>query len=98
MRCSDHLHHGSRRCKDENSSDERGCSRVPRKTVRSSLITQKSSCCSKYEYVKSLHLSKSRGDVSLEVSVGDGATIAAPVTDHAERTFERIIGKSTALE
>jgi transcriptional regulator with GAF, ATPase, and Fis domain len=30
--------------------------------------------------------------------VGDGATITDPVTDHAERAFERIIGNSTALE
>src|SRR6202795_4694115 len=98
MQYSGHLRHGSWRRQDENSSDERGCSRVPRKTVRSSLIAQKSSCCSEYEYVKSLHLSQSRGDVSLEVSVGDGATITDPVTDHAERAFERIIGNSTALE
>jgi len=48
--------------------------------------------------VKSLHLSQSRGDVSLEVSVGDGATITDPATDHAERAFERIIGDSPALE
>src|ERR1700731_4767161 len=88
MQYSGHLRHGSWRRQDENSSDEGGCSRVPRKTVRSSLVTQKSSCCSEYEYVKSLHLSRSRGDVSLEVSVGD----------HAERTFERIIGNSAALE
>src|SRR5580704_12617737 len=98
MQYSGHLRHGSWRRQDENSSDERGCSRVPRKTVRSSLVTQKSSCCSEYEYVKSLHLSRSRGDVSLEVSVGDHATITDSVTDHAERTFERIIGNSAALE
>ena len=48
--------------------------------------------------MKSLHLSQSRGDVSLEVSVGDGATITDPATDHAERAFERIIGDSPALE
>jgi formate hydrogenlyase transcriptional activator len=30
--------------------------------------------------------------------VGDGATITAPVTDQVERTFERIIGSSAALE
>ena len=30
--------------------------------------------------------------------MGDGATITDPVTDHAERAFERIIGNSTALE
>src|ERR1700675_4495868 len=98
MQYSGHLRHGSWRRQDENSSDERRVSRVPRKTVRSSLVTQKSSCCSEYEYVKSLHLSQSRGDVSVEVSVGDGATITDPVTDHAERAFERIIGNSTALE
>jgi formate hydrogenlyase transcriptional activator len=34
----------------------------------------------------------------VEVSVGDGATIAARVTDQVERTFERIIGSSAALE
>ena len=34
----------------------------------------------------------------MEVSVGDGATITDSVTDHAERTFERIIGNSAALE
>jgi formate hydrogenlyase transcriptional activator len=34
----------------------------------------------------------------VEVSVGDGATITDSVTDHAERTFERIIGNSAALE
>src|SRR6202453_1605314 len=98
MRYSGYFRHGSWRCQDENSSDERGCSRVPCKTVRSSLVTQKSSCCSEYEYVKRLHLSQSRGNVSLEVSVGDGATITDPVTDHAERAFERIIGNSTALK
>src|ERR1700731_3342931 len=98
MQYSGHLRHGSWRRQDENSSDEGGCSRVPRKTVRSSLVTQKSSCCSEYEYVKSLHLSQSRGDVSLEVSVGDAATITDPVRDHADRAFERIIGNSTALE
>jgi formate hydrogenlyase transcriptional activator len=32
------------------------------------------------------------------VSVGDQATITAPVTDPVERTFERIIGSSAALE
>src|ERR1700723_2081504 len=98
MQYSGHLRHRSWRRRDENSSDERGCSRVPRKTVRSSLLTQESSCCSEYEYVKSLHLSQSRGDVNVEVSVGDGATITDSVTDHAERTFERIIGNSAALE
>src|ERR1700723_1846719 len=98
MQYSGHLRHRSWRRRDENSSDERGCSRIPRKTVRSSLVAQKSSCCSEYEYVKSLHLSQSRGDVSVEVSVGDGATITDSVTDHAERTFERIIGNSAALE
>src|SRR6202041_1588845 len=98
MQYSGHLRHSSWRRRDENSSDERGCSRIPRKTVRSSLVAQKSSCCSEYEYLKSLHLSQSRGDVSVEVSVGDGATITDSVTDHAERTFERIIGNSAALE
>src|SRR3984957_16866207 len=98
MQYSGHLRHSSWRRRDENSSDERGCSRIPRKTVRSSLVAQKSSCCSEYEYVKSLHLSQSRGGVSGEVSVGDGATITDSVTDHAERTFERIIGNSAALE
>src|ERR1700723_3371235 len=98
MQYSGHLRHSSWRRRDENSSDERGCSRIPCKTVRSSLVAQKSSCCSEYEYVKSLHLSQSRGDVSVEVSVGDGATITDSVTDHAERTFERIIGNSAALE
>ncbi len=33
------------RIRAKNSSDERGCSRVPRKTVRSSLVAQKGPCC-----------------------------------------------------
>jgi DNA-binding NtrC family response regulator len=39
------LHHGSWRCEDQNSGDERGCSRVPCKTVRSSLVAEKGPCC-----------------------------------------------------
>jgi formate hydrogenlyase transcriptional activator len=35
---------------------------------------------------------------SVEVSVGDGATITNPMTDQIDRTFERIIGSSAALE
>ena len=38
------------------------------------------------------------GDVSIEVSVGDYATVMNPKPDQAERTFERIIGNSAALE
>ena len=40
---------------------------------------------------------QSRGE-SVEVSVRDCATITDPMTDEAERTFERIIGNSAALE
>jgi formate hydrogenlyase transcriptional activator len=38
------------------------------------------------------------GPLSVEVSVGDYATIPSPGADQAERTFERIIGNSAALE
>jgi transcriptional regulator with GAF, ATPase, and Fis domain len=36
--------------------------------------------------------------LSVEVSVGDYATVTNPVPDQAERAFERIIGNSAALE
>ena len=39
------FHHGSWRCQDENSSNERGCSRVPHKTIRSSPAAQKGPYC-----------------------------------------------------
>src|SRR5882672_290734 len=48
MQCSDHLHHGSWRCEDANSSDERGCSRVPCETVRSSIVAQNGPCRTGY--------------------------------------------------
>jgi formate hydrogenlyase transcriptional activator len=38
------------------------------------------------------------GALSVEVSVGDYATVMNPRPDQAERTFERIIGNSAALE
>jgi len=36
--------------------------------------------------------------LSVEVFVGDYVTVMNPVPDHVERTFERIIGNSAALE
>jgi formate hydrogenlyase transcriptional activator len=39
-----------------------------------------------------------RGAFSVEVSVGNYATVMNPRPDQAERTFERIIGNSAALE
>src|SRR5579864_2743307 len=45
MRYPDHLHHCLRRCQDTDSSDERGRSRVPRETVRSSIVAQSGSIC-----------------------------------------------------
>jgi transcriptional regulator with GAF, ATPase, and Fis domain len=38
------------------------------------------------------------GALSVEVSVEDHATVVNPMPDQAERTFERIIGNSAALE
>src|SRR6478672_6341230 len=38
------------------------------------------------------------GALSVEVSMGDYATVTNPGLDQAERTFERIIGNSAALE
>jgi formate hydrogenlyase transcriptional activator len=46
-----------------------------------------------------MHLSKSCGALGLGDSVGDHATITnAGTADQVERTFERIIGSSAALE
>jgi formate hydrogenlyase transcriptional activator len=42
--------------------------------------------------------SQSRGALTPEVSVENHATITTAVTDQVERTFERIIGNSAALE
>src|SRR5258708_2127725 len=96
MQYSDHLHHGSWGCQDENSSDERGCSRVPRKTIRSSLVAEKGPC--RTRYVSNLGYSSRVGSLNCEVSVGDYATVMNAVPDQAERAFERIIGNSAALE
>jgi len=38
------------------------------------------------------------GAIRVDVSVWDCATVMSPVPDQSERTFERIIGKSAALE
>src|ERR1700722_7599202 len=38
MRHPDYLHYGLRRSQDADSSDERGCRRVPYETVRSSIV------------------------------------------------------------
>src|SRR5260221_14431504 len=94
MQYSDHLHHGSWRCQDENSSDARGCSRVPRKTVRSSLVAQKSPRCACD--VSNPAIAVAWGALSVGVSVGD--EVMRPGPGHAERAFERIIGNSAALE
>ena len=45
MQCSDHLHYCPWRCQDADSSDERGGSRVPGETVRSSTVAQKGPSC-----------------------------------------------------
>src|SRR6266478_26698 len=95
MRYPNHLHYCLRRCQDADSSDERGCSRVPCKTVRSSIIAQNGPSCT--------------GCVSKQVIaivcgawkeylVTDYATVTYLAGDQAERRFDRIIGNSAALE
>src|SRR6202451_3093047 len=93
MQRSDHLYYRSWGRQDADSGHETRRSRVSCKTVRSSVVTQKSSFCS--ECVKK---ARSRAARSVEVSVGNCAIVTDPMTDQAERTFERIIGNSAALE
>src|ERR1700685_4001510 len=82
---------------DAYSSHETRCSRVSCKTVRSSIATQESSFCS--ESVRARIVAVDWGALSVEVSVGDHATVTnAGSADQVERTFERIIGSSAALE
>ena len=68
MQYSNHLHHVSWRCQDENSNDENSAFAV------------------------------AWGTLSVEASVGNYATVMNLELERAERTFERIIGNSAALE
>src|SRR5580693_8360881 len=97
MQRSHHLHYRPWRRQDADSSHETRCSRVPCQAVRSSIVTQKSSFCSECLKKARIIIVAWRA-LSVEVSVGECATITDPMTDQVERTFERIIGSSPALE
>src|ERR1700722_14704280 len=59
MRYPGHLHYCLRRCQGADSSDERGRSRVPRKTVRSSSVAQDGPRCTGY-VSKQIHSNRMR--------------------------------------
>src|ERR1700690_3026519 len=96
MQHSDHLYYCLRRRQGADSSDERGRSRVPRKTVRSSSVAQDGPRFTRY-VSEQIH-SKRMRCLEKRYLVADYATATYSAGDQAERRFERIIGNSAALE
>src|SRR5258705_12888503 len=91
MRYPDHLHYCVRRCQRADSSHERGRGRVPRETVRSSIVAQNGPSCTGYVSYQVIATLKG-------LSLADYAAVTYPAGNRAERRFDRLIGNSAALE
>src|ERR1700692_1176722 len=92
MRYPNHLHYCFGRCQFADSSDERRRGRVPCETVRLSAVAQNGPRGP--SYVTRLTI----GSNDRRFPMPEHATVTYPEGDRPDRRFERIIGKSAALE